>query len=313
MTQTKWMIIANPKAGNNTVLNEWSLIENELKGENIEYEVIFSKSKYHSIELTIKAIRDGYRKFIAIGGDGTIHEVVNGIFMQSEVPYSEFTLGVIPTGSGNDWVKSAGIPNNYSECAKIISKGETLLQDIFRVDFFDSKVPHTRYVINGSGVGLDALICRECNLMKSAGKGGKLIYVRAAVKSLLGLKYKEVEVVVDGEPFYKGKVVSIALANGPYSGGGMVQAPGASISDGLANITVIGEISIPKIILKFKELFTGNIYTIKEVKNRVGRHVQIKVFEDDLPLEIDGEFVGGTPIELSVIPQSLKVVVGNLS
>ena len=84
MSNSKWMVIANPKAGKNKVLEEWHLIDSALKGAGVEFDSVFSKSKYHSIELAVKAVRDGYRNIIAVGGDGTIHEVVNGIFLQKD-------------------------------------------------------------------------------------------------------------------------------------------------------------------------------------------------------------------------------------
>ena len=98
MSRQKWMVIANPKAGKNKVLEEWSQIDKALISAGIEFDAVFSKSKYHSIELSVKAVREGYRHLIAVGGDGTIHEVVNGIFFQKEVPPHEITLGVIPAG-----------------------------------------------------------------------------------------------------------------------------------------------------------------------------------------------------------------------
>ena len=144
MSGPKWMVIANPKAGKNKVLEEWTLIDQALRGAGVEFDALFSKSKYHTIELTVKVIREGYRHLIAVGGDGTIHEVVNGIFFQKDVPPTEITLGVIPAGSGNDWVKMYGIPHDYVKCAEIIAAGNVKKQDICRVDVVESKVPQTR-------------------------------------------------------------------------------------------------------------------------------------------------------------------------
>ncbi len=308
MNGAKWMVIANPKAGKNKVLEEWHLIDGALKDAGVIFDAVFSKSKYHSIELAVKAIRDGYRHIIAVGGDGTIHEVVNGIFMQKEVPASDIVLGVIPAGSGNDWVKMYGIPSDYVGCAGIIAAARVVKQDIFRIEAEESKVRQSRYMINGSGIGLDAIICRECNAMKEKGQSGKWIYVKAAAKSFLKMSPKFFRVEVDGEVFFSGKALSVALANGVYSGGGMIQAPDAVMDDGLVNVTVIGNMSRPKILVRFKELFTGRIYQIPGVSHTVGKSVRIFIDGGEFPVEVDGEVIGGTPAELTVLPKALNVV-----
>lgn len=308
MSNPKWMVIANPKAGKNKVLEEWHLIDSALKGAGVEFDSVFSKSKYHSIELAVKAVRDGYRNIIAVGGDGTIHEVVNGIFLQKEVPTDDIRLGVIPAGSGNDWVKMYGIPADYVKCAEIIAAGKVVKQDIFRVDVVESKVKQSRFMINGSGVGLDAVICRECNAMKEKGQSGKWIYVKAAAKSFLKMSSKLFRVEVDGEIFFEGKALSVALANGIYSGGGMIQAPDAVMDDGMVNVTVIGNMSRAKILVRFKELFSGRIYQIPDIYHTVGKSVKISIDGDEFPVEVDGEVVGGTPVELTVLPKVLSIV-----
>lgn len=308
MSSPKWMVIANPKAGKNKVLEEWHLIDKALKDAGVVFDSVFSKSKYHSIELAVKAVRDGYRNIIAVGGDGTIHEVVNGIFLQKEVPTDDIRLGVIPAGSGNDWVKMYGIPADYVKCAEIIAAGRVVKQDIFRVDVVESKVKQSRFMINGSGVGLDAVICRECNAMKEKGQSGKWIYVKAAAKSFLKMSPKLFRVEVDGEIFFKGKALSVALANGVYSGGGMIQAPDAVMDDGMVNVTVIGNMSRAKILVRFKELFSGRIYQIPDIYHTVGKSARIFIEGDEFPVEVDGEVIGGTPVELAVLPKALSIV-----
>lgn len=310
MSKPKWMVIANPKAGKNKVLEEWFLIDAALREAGIEYDAVFSKSKYHTIELSVKAVKDGYRHIIAVGGDGTIHEVVNGIFFQKDVPYRDITLGVIPAGSGNDWVKMYNIPSDYQMCADIIAAGNVITQDVCRVNVVESKVPQTRYLINGCGVGLDALICKECNVMKEKGKSGSWIYVRAAARSFLKMKPHHFSIEVDGKMFFDGKALSIALANGIYSGGGMIQAPDAVLDDGLINVTVIGNMSKPKILVRFKELFSGKIYEVPDIYHTTGKHVKISVAKCDQPVEVDGENIGTTPLELTLLPGALNVIVG---
>jgi YegS/Rv2252/BmrU family lipid kinase len=309
MVKTEWMVIANPKAGSNRVLDEWPIISEQLSNFGIEYEVIFSKHKYHSVELAVKAIREGYRKLIAVGGDGTIHEVVNGIFFQKEVDTSEITLAVIPAGSGNDWMKMYDVTTDYKQSVGAIAGGKTIFQDICKVDVVESMVPQTRYMINVAGVGYDAMICHYCNKMKEDGKTGAILYVKSAVKSFFKIRAKVFKVIVDGKEFFKGRVFSTAFGIGRYSGGGMSQVPDAVVNDGLVNLTIIEKIPKLSIILNFGKLFKGSIYTIKGVYHTVGKRISIFSEVDD-SVEVDGEVIGTTPLELSVLPQALRVVVG---
>lgn len=309
MIITKWMVIANPKAGANKVAQEWPIISDLLTKHGISFDVLFSEHKYHSIELTVKAIKDGYRKLIALGGDGTIHEVVNGIFFQKDVPYSEITMGVIPSGSGNDWMKMYDVSKDYESAVKTIAEGRTIFQDVCKMDMVESMVPQTRYMANVAGIGYDAMICHHCNRNKEKGKNGKLIYVGAAIQAFIDIKPKMYKVIVDGKEFFKGKVFSTAFGVGRYSGGGMTQMPDAVVNDGLINLTVIEKMPSMKIITQFVKLFTGKIYSILGVHHIMGKNIHVETIPNDI-IEVDGEVLGTTPLDISILPQALRVVVG---
>lgn len=310
MNTTNWMVIANPKAGSNKVAQEWPIISDLLVKHGISFDVLFTKHKFHSIELTVKAIKEGYRKFISVGGDGTIHEIVNGIFFQKDVPYSEITLGVIPAGSGNDWMKMYDISKNYEESIFAIAEGKTILQDICKIDMVESMVKQTRYMANVAGIGYDAMVCHHCNRNKEKGKKGKLIYVKAALQAFFNIRPKMYKVLVDGKEFFKGKVFSTAFGIGRFSGGGMTQMPDAVVNDGLINLTVVEKMPKIKIASQFMKLFTGRIYSIIGVHHITGKHIQVETVPNDV-VEVDGEVLGNTPLDLTVMPQALRVIVGD--
>ena len=104
-----WLVIVNPKAGSGRGLKDWPIISNQMYNSSLRFTCVFTEHKYHAVELTVKAINDGFRNIVAVGGDGTIHEVVNGIFIQKKVPTTDISLAVIPTGTGNDWIRMFGI------------------------------------------------------------------------------------------------------------------------------------------------------------------------------------------------------------
>ena len=121
---------------------------------------------------------------------------------------------------------------------------------------------------------------------------------------------KEDNLATRGEVFYRGKVLSVAIANGKYSGGGMIQAPDAVMDDGLINVRVIENVSEPQILVRFKELFSGKIYEVDDIQHTTAKHVKIDIEGDEYPVEVDGEVVGTTPVRVEVIPQAINVIVG---
>ena len=110
----KWFVIVNPVAGFGRGLEDLPLITKLIRDNDIPYELVFSQHKHHVTELTVSAVRDGYRHIMVIGGDGPMHEVVNGLFIQQEVPTNEITMAVVPVGTGNDWIRMYGVPRHYS-------------------------------------------------------------------------------------------------------------------------------------------------------------------------------------------------------
>lgn len=310
MIETKWMVLANPRAGSGKMGADWNQISDLLHENDIHFDVLFTEYRYHAVELVIASIRRGYRKFISIGGDGTINEVVNGFFLQrNEVPTNELTLAVIPAGSGNDWVKMFNLSKKYSEAVSAITRMNTMVQDICRLDLFESKVRKTRYMINVSGIGFDAVVAGNCNRLKEKGVRGKWIYLRAGLNGLFLHRAKHYTIRVDDRIFYKGKVFSVALGIGRFCGGGMQQTPNACVDDGLVDITIIKRISKLKIVAHLKKLFDGRIFELDEVLHTTAKTISIVCTPNDF-VEVDGEVIGETPYTLEIIPASLKVVTG---
>ena len=313
MIQNKWMVIANPNAGGGKMNALWSSISKALDNEEIEYDFLFTRRRYDAVELVIDSIRKGYRKFIAVGGDGTLSEVVNGFFFQSsEVPVKELLLAVIPAGSGNDWGRMYNISKDIEKAVLAIKEEKVAVQDVCKLDLYDAKVPRTRYMINISGLGFDANVVDSCNKMKEKGGRGRNIYVWACLRALLSTGYSHFKIVLDDKPFYDGDVFSIALGVGKYSGGGMLQVPNAKVDDGLVDISVIKKVLKPSIIPRLGKLFDGNIYDIEEVSFAQARKITIDSDQAQM-IEVDGEIVGETPYTIEVLPLQLRVVVGSVN
>lgn len=305
--QNIWKVILNPNAGSGRGGREWDEISNLLSAAGIQFSSSISSHKYNSIDLVRQAYREGYRKFIAVGGDGTIHEIVSGI-MSMDRSDPDVLLAVIPVGTGNDWGREWGVTTDHRQAVDIIAKGHTKVQDLAEVVSVRNGKEITRFMANIGGLGFDANVCFKVDGYKDAGKTGSSLYVRGLLRAFFGYTNKRFRIVVDGNTIYEGKVFSTAFGIGRYSGGGMLQTPEALPDDGLLDITVIKKIPKLKVIFNIKKLYTGDIYSIKQVIHAKGKEVHV----ESLPfakVEVDGEAVGFTPVTVTMMPQALRIVV----
>ena len=309
MNKSMWMVIVNPKAGSGKGLKDWPVLSNLMNRLGVDFTCVFTEHKYHAVELTVKAISDGFRKIVAVGGDGTVHEVVNGIFHQKIVATTDISLAVIPTGTGNDWIRMFGISKTYSEAVQSLVAPKSVLQDVARVNFFDTKVNHTRYMANVAGLGFDAMVNYRYNCLKDNGKLGKWLYLRCAMMVFLRYSSKKFRVMVDGELFYEGSVFSGAVGIGRFNGGGMQQNPNAVFDDGLMDLTIIKNLSKLRILRNFKLLYSGNIHNVPKVIHIQAKKIEIVTYPETR-MEVDGEAVGYSPFSFDLVPRSIRVVVG---
>jgi YegS/Rv2252/BmrU family lipid kinase len=319
MKPDKWMAIVNVFAASKKAGSVWKMVAAYLEEAGVSYKAEFTGGKYNATELSRKAAGRGYRKFIAVGGDGTIHDVLNGIaeyaMAEPEVSLSDFTVSVIPVGSGNDWVKSVGVSTDIKQAVEYIAAGVTGVQDVVKVSALDSsdltaEPLSVSYMSNIGGVGLDARVCEIVNRKKERGKRGKKLYVSALLYCIGHRVPIRAKVICDGKQIFSGRYLSMAFGIGKYSGGGMRQTPAAVIDDGLLDITIIPDIPIWTIAKEVYKLFTGNFLTIKEVIPATCREVYIlpESEADAEPVEVDGEVVGRAPVKMEVLEQQINII-----
>ena len=306
--QKEWLVIVNPNAGNGKGEKDWNKIAEFLEKENVSYTVKFTERKGHAIQITLDAISEGYRKIITVGGDGTLNEVVNGVFTSRNCSSNEISLSLIPVGTGNDWGRMFGIPLDYEKAVKIISENKTLVHDIGLVSYNNGNEKKERYFINIAGLGFESVVVRKTNFQKDKGRGGKLIYFYNLLTSLMLYKNTRSEIIIDGEKI-QANVFSINVGNGRYCGGGMRQTPNAIPYDGLLDVTVINGMGKFEIIRNLKILYDGTILSHPKINGYKCRN--IKVSSDSIIYtEADGESLGHTPAEFSIIPASINIVYG---
>ena len=310
MTHTKdrWFAIVNPVAGNGKGLTDWPQISKMLRDNHIAFDFVFTEKKFHAIELAVEAVSGGYRRVIVVGGDGTIHEVVNGIMIQQEVPSTSVLLAVIAVGTGNDWIRMFGIPRKYSDAIRAIVDGHSFLQDIAQVSYYKCNVQHRRYMANVAGLGFDASVNKYYNRLKDEGRRGNWIYKWGMFKVILGFKTTRMKVAIDGQTVMDQPVFSSTIGIGKYNGGGMMQMPHAIADDGLLDVTLIRKMSKLRVLANFRSLYNGKIYNIPKISHRRGRRIEVESYPESA-IEVDGEALGYSPFTFEVIDRAVQVVV----
>ena len=304
-----WYTIVNPNAGEGKGKKDWYRIASLFEKRSIPITVKFTERKNQAIEFAREAVIKGYRKIIAVGGDGTLHEVINGIFSQEECSPRQISVGMIPVGTGNDWGKMFGIPLIYEGAVDVIKENKIFLHDIGIIKYNDGDKQKQRYFINIAGLGYEALVVKKTNKQKEKGRSSQAIYLLNLLSSLVVFRNTKTDITIDDKP-YSGKVFSINIGNGRYCGGGMRQTPEALPDDGLLDITVIREMGRIEIIKSLKILYDGTILGHPKIDGFRAKKVSIKS-EALLYAEADGESLGHTPVEFSIIPGAVNVVYGD--
>ena len=309
--KTDFYFIVNPRAGSGKTMFKWIPAEKRLEAQGISFVTAMTDHKRHATQLAMEAAAQGYRRIVAVGGDGSLHEVFNGICRWCEkenVPTEEFYLAVIPIGSGNDWIKSLGVENDADEALDAVLSGRSRKMDVTRV-LCGNK---TLYMANVGGVGFDSRVCLRVNSQKESGRRGSRIYINALIHTILNMRTIRVACVSDGETVFSGECYSIAFGNGKYSGGGMRQVPNARIDDALMDYMIVPRVSLGRIALEVPRIFNGTVDESKYIIYGKCRHFDIMPLDNESTevLELDGELVGRIPASLEISGGSINVMCG---
>ena len=319
-----WFAVVNVYAASKKASGFWTKAEARLKADGIVYHGNRTGRSGNAMEIAFDACMAGYRKFLAVGGDGTVHDVLNGIaayvdwaVSQSvKIDMADFTMGVLPLGSGNDWIKSTGVPKNLNKAVDILSDPTLMKQDVVRVSALDpdnlDKVLSVSYMANIGGIGIDARVCERVNAQKSQGKRGKILYVTSLLHAIKNRVPSLAKVICDGEVVFDGAYLSMAFGVGMYSGGGMRQTPAAVLDDGLLDMTIIPDLPLKRIAREVPRLFTGTFLKVPELVVSKSKVITVvpSCGSSAEPAEVDGEVIGKVPVRFEVLDSQINIVVG---
>ncbi|MGE6259398.1 diacylglycerol/lipid kinase family protein [Heyndrickxia sporothermodurans] len=302
----KLVFIVNPEAKNGASIKVWRRIERKIL--DIPYEVYYSKERKDAMNIafSIAASSSDPMIIVAVGGDGTIHEVINGV-----VSFAHVTISYIPAGSGNDFARGFKLPSNPEKCLDILLHMIDEKEDYYDVGEF--KIDKSEgFFVNSLGAGFDALISEKVNLssMKKILNRiglGKIVYATFMIVELFRYRPSTLYLTINGIQYTFDKAWFVTVSNQSYYGGGMKIAPQANPSDGEFEITVVHRISRVKLLFAFISVFFGEHTKFKEVKTFKGNQIRI---QSDIPISIhtDGEAEGRTPVEIKVRPHAWKMI-----
>jgi YegS/Rv2252/BmrU family lipid kinase len=305
-------VIVNPKSQGGRLGKRWPELA-EILTRQFPYEVAHTSGPGDATVLTREALKKGAERIVAVGGDGTINEVTNGFFVDGKAIAPEASLALMPFGTGGDFRKTAQVPTDPHEAARIIAANHKKKVDVGKLELTGHDGSRMlRMFINIASFGVSGHLDRLIN--ESGKKLGRIGYFTKGVRATLSYKNQRVELTFDGNVAERVEVTAynVAVANGQYFGGGMQIAPGAELDDGKFDITVVGDLSLMQLITGFaRQVYTGDHLKTKGVSTRRARVVEASAIDpkDKVEFDVDGEHLGRLPARFELLPQALWLVV----
>lgn len=311
----KTLVVLNPIAGQGAALRMFPQVQEQLRAAGMEFDVAHTRASLHAVQLAWDAPKQGYERIIAVGGDGIVHEVLNGL-MRASNEGETIALGIIPLGTGNDFIKSlppALNPGQTRDDWKLsiprVTSPNTALVDVGKitVDVPTPGVPHPQYFTNGTDVGFGALVAKAIRGIPLTGMAG---YMVAVMQVLLDYGLPRIKLTIDDKEVIELNTTLTAVTNGRCFGSSFWLTPMAEISDGELNVMIaqpLGRVGIVQII---PLLMKGTHLNHPAVSFKQARKVVIESPEP-LIMEADGEmpFNQARRMVIEILPKRLRVMV----
>ena len=304
MSMEKFNFIINPAAKNKGSLKVWKKAKKYLEQEHINYEFWYTEYEGHAHELTKEILeKKADSLIVAVGGDGTIHEVVNGA-----AAYNQARISCIPAGSGNDFSRGYHIDKRVRRALNNLCRNS---QQASPIDLGYYQTNKKGYFVNSLGMGLDATVTKAVNqskLKKYFNKigAGKLVYLYFFFIKWLTYKPIDVSLSVDGHEYSVNRVWLVTISNQPYFGGGIKISPNSKPNDGLFHIIIVHNISRLKLILMFVTVLWGGHLKIRGVEELKGKQINL-LSEQPALIHADGDYIGNSKVSIDMHHHKLKI------
>jgi YegS/Rv2252/BmrU family lipid kinase len=303
----KTRVIVNPESNRGRTRKRWGEIREGLKHFIREFKYDFTEKPLHATDLAREAIKDGTELVIGVGGDGTMNEIANGFYEDRRIINPEATLGLVPSGTGCDLIKSLSIPAGLKGALQVITDAPSVRMDVGRVRYRTNEgLEDDRFFLNIADFGLGGEVVREVTERRLQRKASS--YVRCLVTTMARYKNKRVRIRVDGERLPDGEYLIGAIANGRIFGKGMKVAPDARLDDGLFDAVLIRGFRFLEFCRHGWKLMNGSHVTHPKVSVVRGRRIEAWADDgEDVLLELDGDQLGRLPATFEIVPRNLLI------
>jgi diacylglycerol kinase (ATP) len=306
-------VVVNPRSGNGRTGREWKSIERALGAVYPSMSVGFTRKQGEATDLVRYALREGHHEIVAVGGDGTINEAVNGMFDASGTAPPDSVFAFVTSGTGGDFRRTFGIEAGVDSAIERLKRASVRPIDIGRVTCLTrSGEPTSRYFINIASFGLSGVIVDSVNRARIAKLfGGSFAFASHSAIAMLRYRNRAVRIMVDGEEGEIATIATVAIANGKFFGGGMKVAPGSIVDDGLFDIVVMGGAPKGQSLAQMKLIYTGEHIGKPHVRVARGQHVVVAPVAETgghaVLIETDGEAAGRVPATFEILPRALNL------
>ena len=308
MNDRDYHVILNPASNRGRAAKLAPVLERAFRRQGSHAQVVLTAERGHGESLAYDAACAGHGAIVAVGGDGIVHEVANGLLRaSSEMPTAP--MGVIGAGSGNDFAKMLSMPTNLDEAVERIVSASPRSVDVGRVNRWtvDHGEETPWYFTNGVGVGLDAQVAVRASKIRRL--RGMAIYLTAVLRVLADLRSPRMRVTIDGVEVADRKLILTTVANGACHGGSFWLCPDACVDDGMLDVLVGDARSVAQVMALIPRVMRGKHLGARGVVIHRGRRVTISC-DEPLPIHADGEIVGEgvREIEMELLPGRLTVL-----
>lgn len=304
----KTFVVVNPAAGGGRAGRHWPKISRELEAAIGTFESAKTTKSGDATALVRNAVANGAKTVIAVGGDGTVNEAVNGLCRDEQVPAGDVSLGFVMYGTGGDFRRSFDIPKGVSAAIERLRSGRTQTIDLGRLRYTDtSGTPALRWFNNISSFGFSGEVVRAVNAARySKLLGGKFSFLWNSFLELRKYQGCKVDITIDGNTVSE-NVCTAAICNGRFFGGGMKMAPDAALDDGSFDVVIVRQ-DPPLSIFDMRLLYSGAHLGHPNVSVHRGRTVEAKPLSNaPIYLDVEGEAPGSLPASFEVVPKALRI------